>query len=180
MSKYVFISYSSKNSTEAESVKKILELNGVECWMAPGSIEPGSNYGVDIPSAIENCGVFVLLLSKDSQESKWVPKELDMAINCGREVFPIYIEKCNLIKPFDFYLTNVQELGIFAEKRDNIRMIVDKIKIKLGLNDGANNSGVRIDPVTKTNDRRIDAVKAESMKTVSDIAPPQQIGRAHV
>lgn len=80
----VFISYSSKEYDRAFSLKQILEANGIGCWMAPQSIPSGSDYSQEIPRAIRECDVFLLLLSEASQDSKWVPKELDNAISGGK------------------------------------------------------------------------------------------------
>lgn len=38
MKKDVFISYSSKDFDKVNSVKNILEINGISCWMAPQCI----------------------------------------------------------------------------------------------------------------------------------------------
>lgn len=128
MEKYIFISYRSSDNTKADNFKAIMELNGINCWMAPESIDPGSNYVNVIPAAINNCGVFVLLLSSRAQESGWIMKELDRAIKHGKPIIPVFIEKCELVDPFDFYLSNVQAWDILGAKRDNIKRIIDKIK----------------------------------------------------
>ena len=60
----VFISYKSEEYGEANNVRKILTANGISCWMAPESIPMGSNYTQVIPAAIENCKVFLLILSE--------------------------------------------------------------------------------------------------------------------
>ena len=62
--KEVFISYSTKDQIQAETVRDILEKNAIPCWMAPRDIPGGSNYTKEIPIAIRNCKVFVLILSE--------------------------------------------------------------------------------------------------------------------
>ena len=64
--------------------------------MAPACIPGGSSYAVEIPQAIRECKVFVLILSEKSQLSKWVPRELDQAINAGKTVMPFMLENCSL------------------------------------------------------------------------------------
>ena len=59
MKKDVFISYSSKDFDKVNSVKNILEINGISCWMAPQCIPPGSSYAKEIPMAIKNCKVYL-------------------------------------------------------------------------------------------------------------------------
>ena len=77
----VFISYSSKDTDAANAVRMMLQNNGIDCWMAPESIAMGEDYSNAIPKAIEVCDLFLLILSANSQGSKWVPKELDSAIS---------------------------------------------------------------------------------------------------
>ena len=67
--KEIFISYSTVDSSKAESVRNILEENGFSCWMAPRDIPTGSNYTKEIPVAIRNCSIFVLMLSENAQRS---------------------------------------------------------------------------------------------------------------
>ena len=82
--KEVFISYSSQDSTSAETVRDVLESNGLSCWMAPRDIPGGSDYTKEIPVAIRECTVFVLILSQHAQDSQWVLKELSSAVSAGR------------------------------------------------------------------------------------------------
>ena len=63
----VFISYKSEEFDDANWVKAALETNGISCWMAPMCIPGGSNYAVEIPQAIREAKVFVLILSEKSQ-----------------------------------------------------------------------------------------------------------------
>ena len=66
----VFISYSSKDFAQAQSVRHVLEQNGITCWMAPADIPGGSNYTKEIPVAIRGCQAFVLMLSNNAQKSQ--------------------------------------------------------------------------------------------------------------
>lgn len=126
--KDVFISYKTEEFNEALWVKDTLETNGLSCWMAPMSIPGGSSYAVEIPQAIRGSKVFVLLLSKKCQESKWVPRELDQAINEGKTVLPFMLENCPLKDEFNFYLTNVQRYEAYKSKAKAIERMVVEIK----------------------------------------------------
>jgi hypothetical protein len=113
--KYVFISYKVEEFDQAMAVKNHLEANYIPCWMAPMSIRGGQSYAQEIPPAIHNCSAFVLILSRKAQESKWVPRELDQAINSEKVVLPYVVENCPLRSDFSFYLTNVQRYDAFRE-----------------------------------------------------------------
>ena len=75
--------------------------------MAPESIPGGSDYAHEIPSAIESCEYFLLVLSDKSQKSVWVPKELDLAIDYKKIVLPIKIDSSAMDSSFKLRLSNV-------------------------------------------------------------------------
>ena len=126
--KDVFISYKAEEFDDANWVKATLERNGISCWLAPASIPGGSSYAVEIPQAIRSCKVFVLMLSEKSQKSKWVPRELDQAINEGKTVMPFMLENCALQDDFNFYLTNVQRYAAYESKSKAIEKMIVEIK----------------------------------------------------
>ena len=68
----VFISYSSSDADKAIQVKSVLEENGFTCWMDTERIKSGSDYTDDIPTAIYGCRALVIIMSENSQKSKWV------------------------------------------------------------------------------------------------------------
>lgn len=109
--KSVFISYSSKDSRFALQVVRMLNEMGVSYWKAPEMIPAGSSYAREIPRAIRECEVFILLLSKDSQTSIWVEKEIDSAINNRKTILPMRIDEVPLCETFRFYLNNIQTIS---------------------------------------------------------------------
>ena len=58
----VFISYGSKDAGVVDAVCRVLETNGIKCWIAPRDIPTGSNYAREIPAAIRGCTVFLLMM----------------------------------------------------------------------------------------------------------------------
>lgn len=128
----IFISYSSRDYDTARTIKKVLESNGIECWMAPESIPIGSDYAYEIPNAIESCTAFLLVLSKSAQNSNWVPKELDLAITYNKSVIPFQIDGEMLTKPFNFRLTNVQRIEAFRDFGHSYELLLDRIGTEEG------------------------------------------------
>ena len=124
----IFISYSSKDFDAVVLIKKVLEKNGVSCWMAPWSIPPGSDYSSEIPDAIEQCEAFLLIHSRNAQYSNWVPKELDLAITYNKTVIPFQIDSEMLTKPFNFRLTNVQRIEAFHDQERAYEDLLGRIK----------------------------------------------------
>ena len=126
--KIVFISYSSKELQVATQIRMVLEANGINCWMAPKSIPAGSDYGTEIPKAIEKCKVLLLILSEQSQQSQWVPKEIGMAIGLGKVVVPFHIDNSTITEAFNFYLTNSQRIDAYNRSSDVFQELTDRIK----------------------------------------------------
>ena len=132
-SKHVFISYKVEDFDKAIAVKNHLEENYITCWMAPMSIRGGMSYAQEIPQAIQECGVFVLILTEIAQQSKWVPREVDQAINCGKIIMPYRIENCPLRNDFSFYLTNVQHYDAYRNPQEALERMTSDIQKVLNI-----------------------------------------------
>lgn len=128
----VFISYSSKDADAANAVRMVLQQNGIDCWMAPESIPMGGDYSNDIPDAIEKCDIFLLILSANSQNSNWVPKELDIAISNRKPVVPFQIDNEGIVKSFNFRLSNIQRIEAFHNLEKAYSNLISHIKLELG------------------------------------------------
>lgn len=124
----VFISYSSKDYPQALAVRNVLEQNGITCWMAPESIPGGSNYTKEIPIAIKGCQAFVLMLSNNAQNSHWVLKELDSAVNAGKIILPFQLEDVPLSDEFNFLLTGAQRYAAYQRKSEAMQNLVQRVK----------------------------------------------------
>ena len=125
--KDVFISYSSLEYSEAAIIRSVLETNGISCWMAPESIPVGSDYTKEIPAAINNCRIFLLILSDNAQRSKWVPLELDRAFNAEKIILPFVIKNCTLTDDFNFMLARTQRIEGYHQKAAALGTLVDEI-----------------------------------------------------
>lgn len=131
--KQIFISYKSEEFDEALWVKESLEAQGITCWMAPMSITGGASYAAEIPAAIRSCTVFVLILSRKVQQSKWVSRELDQAINDGKTIMPFMLENCPLNDEFKFYLSNIQRYYAYQDKLGAFQKMSAEIRTILGI-----------------------------------------------
>lgn len=120
----VFISYSSKEYNLAAEIRNILELNGFSCWMAPESIPPGSAYPNEINKAIERSEVFIILLSNNSMQSIWIPKELDIAVNLQKTIIPFKLDASDLNESFSLYLSNVQRIEAYKNPTDALQTLI--------------------------------------------------------
>ena len=120
----VFISYSTKNTDYAFQLRDGLEKAGIRCWIAPDSIPTGSNYLEEIPLALSSTPVFALILTPDAENSKWVPKELEVAIDTQCALIPIQLENYKMGLKFRFALAAEQ---IFPAWQYSVEEAVEKV-----------------------------------------------------
>lgn len=125
----VFVSYSSKETDFAYEFVHKLEQKGITCWIAPRDIPVGSDYTDKIPVAINGCPTFLLLMSKNSMESKWVKRELNQALSNDQYVLPLQIEDCTLNDSFAFLLQNIQIRPYFLNPHNTFLEILSSINI---------------------------------------------------
>lgn len=100
----VFISYCSKNQKQADRIHKALTAQGYVCWYAPSDLYGTEDFVRVIPPAIKESKAFLLLLSTESQDSKWVYRELRMADEQDKPIFTFFLENFTLNETFSFLL----------------------------------------------------------------------------
>lgn len=109
---YWFVSHCSKDIKIVEQIIKVLKDCGISYWKAPEMIPAGSNYAKEIPKALKNCSVFLFIVSEASQNSIWVEKELDSAVNARKNIIPVRIDETPLNDMYTFYLNNIQMVDV--------------------------------------------------------------------
>ncbi|MFL6514204.1 MAG: NADase-type glycan-binding domain-containing protein [Chthoniobacterales bacterium] len=105
MKRVVFISHSSADRPIAERLCTYLEQNGVGCWIAPRDVTPGKNYGAAIVDAIDECRIFVLILSSHSNKSRQVVREVERAASTDSVILPFRIEDVQPSRDIAFYVS---------------------------------------------------------------------------
>lgn len=126
---YVFISYSTKEQSLANAMKKLLERQDVQTWMAPGDIPVGNKYAQVISKAIKSCSCFILMLSNNSQNSIWVAKETERAINYRKPIIPVQLEDLVLNDEFELYISTDQVVAVekIEEDSNEIKNIISSV-----------------------------------------------------
>nr|WP_314447720.1 toll/interleukin-1 receptor domain-containing protein [uncultured Lachnoanaerobaculum sp.] len=78
---------------------------------------------------MRECDVFVLVLSTASQESLWVPKEVDFALSNRKPIIPVYIDKSDIADAFNFRLSNIQRIEAFEKASDAYEILIGRLKV---------------------------------------------------
>jgi hypothetical protein len=110
MKRSVFISHSSKDRTIAERVCAYLEAKGVSCWIAPRDVTPGKNYGAAIVDAIDECRLFVLILTDESNRSGQVAREVERAASNNDVIITFRVEPVQPSRNLEFYVSSAHWL----------------------------------------------------------------------
>jgi hypothetical protein len=96
MAHNIFISYSSVDKIVADAVCATLENRKIRCWIAPRDVLPGVSYAEALIEAINQSHLFVLVLSKNSNNSLQVMWEVEQAVKKGIQILPLESQLQNL------------------------------------------------------------------------------------
>ncbi|RMG73186.1 MAG: toll/interleukin-1 receptor domain-containing protein, partial [Chloroflexi bacterium] len=96
----VFISHAHEDAELAQRLAADLEAEGWPVWIAPDSILPGEKWVTAVSRGLDECGVFVLLLTPHAVASRWVRHETDVAVELEQEgemrLIPLQVEACRI------------------------------------------------------------------------------------
>ncbi len=101
----LFVSYSTRDLAAVERIVTRLEARGLTCWYAARDIPPAAIFAKAIADAVAHCDGFVAVISKASQASDAVLRELELASNGGKAIYPLRLEAGALAPGFDYYLS---------------------------------------------------------------------------
>ena len=110
----VFVSYASQDAAVASSIVEYLEKQGVECWIAPRNITPGSQYADEIVGAINDAKILILVLSEHAVASTHVGKELERASSKRRRIIALRTDAAPLTRSFEYFLSESQWIDVAA------------------------------------------------------------------
>lgn len=128
----VFISYSSKDFQIASSTQNFLESQGINCWMAPGSIRPGEQWADAIARVIPESSMMILLWTNESMRSRQVINELTLADRSGVLVIPFRLENIEPEGAFKYYLYKTHWLDAVDNAwQSKLQLLADRVKHNL-------------------------------------------------
>ena len=113
----LFISFSRKDQTIAETSCDMLEAAGIPCWIAPRDIAAGRSWEKSSRRAIKESRVVLLILSSFSNKSERVLQEIELAARAGATIVTFCIEDVQpaMLAPF---LRGPHRIDALAEPLD--------------------------------------------------------------
>jgi hypothetical protein len=102
----IFVSYSSQDKPTADAVVEALENAYFKCWIAPRDIKPGGKHAEAILDALDECKVFLVVLTESANDSPQVEMEVDRAASKNKIIVSYKLYEGKLSKSFEYYLGN--------------------------------------------------------------------------
>ena len=111
----IFVSYSSKDQALADKLVRALEHRCLSCWISSRDIKPGMDFQAAIVAGLEASRAVLLLLSRNANLSKELPKELSLASSQGRPIIPVRLEDVAPAGALAYQLSHAQFVDLFHD-----------------------------------------------------------------
>jgi tetratricopeptide (TPR) repeat protein len=108
-----FISHAKADAKKATAIADALEKRVFKCWIAPRDVKPGRSYGDEIIRGIESTRSFVLVLSKASNDSAFVAREVERAVSKKKPIFAVRIADVQPAPALELFISGTQWIDAF-------------------------------------------------------------------
>jgi hypothetical protein len=126
MAKEIFISYSRRDQEFVTRFASDLNAQVAGVWFDQSTIQLGQKWHDEIMDGIRECRAFILVLSPDSMESKYVQEEVNKALELGKTIFPVIYRAAQWSGQFETLVREIQTLDLRSGSyTDNFRKLVD-------------------------------------------------------
>jgi cellulose biosynthesis protein BcsQ len=122
----VFLSFSSKDREFAKQISNALRSSGITVW-SQLELNVGTDLHKEIEEAIRNSTTMVVLLSPDSTKSQWVQREIGLAIEFQRRIYPVLISG-ELKQAVPLVLQNRQLIDMRDSRPSKISRLTNEIR----------------------------------------------------
>src|SRR6476661_6113832 len=126
MAKDIFISYSRRDQEFVSRLASDLNEQVAGVWFDQSTIQMGQKWHDEIMAGIRECKAFILVLSPDSMESRYVREEVNKALELGKVIFPILYRPAKWTDEFESIVKDIQTLDLRSGSyTDNFQRLVD-------------------------------------------------------
>jgi hypothetical protein len=126
MAKDIFISYSRRDQEFVTRLASDLNTQVANVWFDQSTIQLGQKWHDEIMDGIRECKAFILVLSPDSMESKYVQEEVTKALELGKTIFPVIYRPAKWTGQFEALVKEVQTLDLRSGSyTDSFHKLVD-------------------------------------------------------
>ena len=129
MTKEIFISYSRRDQEFVTRLATDLNERVAGVWFDQSAIQVGQKWHDEIMEGVHECKVFVLVLSPDAAESRYVREEVNKALELGKVIIPVLYRPVNLTGELESLVHDTQMLDLrLGSYADNFQTLVDGIE----------------------------------------------------
>ena len=130
MNKDIFISYSRRDQEFVSRLAADLDTQVAGAWFDQSAIQVGQNWHDEIMDGIRECKAFVLVLSPDAAESRYVREEVNKALELGKPIIPILYRPSEWTGEFAALVHDIQTLDLrMGSYRENFQELVDGLVV---------------------------------------------------
>lgn len=124
----IFISHANEDADVAKDICAALEASGVTCWIAPRDIVAGADYRSEILRGVGESAALLLLYSPAASRSEHVAREVSLADEGDKPIFPLRIDTHELEGPLRYVLQGKQWVDFRADPAAAVSSVVQAMK----------------------------------------------------
>ena len=126
MAKDIFISYSRRDQEFVARLASDLNAQVAGVWFDQSDIQLGEKWHDEIIDGIHECKAFILVLSPDAAESKYVREEVNKALELDKPIFPVIYRAAKWTGEIQTLVSEVQTLDLRSGSyTDSFHKLVD-------------------------------------------------------
>jgi hypothetical protein len=130
----VFISYAEPDRDIADMIYSAMDSKGIRGWAAHRDIAPGLNWPDEISKAITESKILILVLSSNTQKSRFVSMEVTQAEDENKIIIPFCIEEVPLRGGLKLLLGNRHWINAFPKPQEkHLDQLVETVIRHLGI-----------------------------------------------
>lgn len=111
---YIFVSYSHRDADRVIPVIRALKDNMCRVWFDEG-LKGGESWNDSIAEHLKACTVFLLFVSPDSVNSKYVFSEINYALSKDKTVMPVILEPTDIPAGLEMMLSAIQYIDVSGQ-----------------------------------------------------------------
>ncbi len=107
----VFLSHANQDRGFVDSLAEVIRRHGVPVWYSQTNILGARQWHDEIGAALRRCDWFLIVLSPQSVDSKWVKRELLYALDHNRydsKIVPVMYQSCDYEEKLSWTLSIFQ------------------------------------------------------------------------
>lgn len=125
----IFISYSRKDSKEADEIVEMLKELSISVWIDRSGEYSGHNYKSVIVETIKSSKIVLFLSSQNSNSSANVVKEISNAVEQGKLIIPVRLDKSSYASSIAYDLTGIDHIDYDKENESLAKKIISQLAI---------------------------------------------------